>query len=253
MNDHQLLRYSRHLLLEEVDVVGQEKLLSAHALVVGAGGLGSPAAMYLASAGIGTLTLVDDDAVDLTNLQRQIAHTEARIGQAKVASMQTALQQINSDTRIHTIAQRADAALLQELARQADVVLDCTDNFATRQALNEACVRAGTPLVWGAAIRFDAQLGVYLPQDAQSPCYACTFDPAHPPGEERCATMGVLAPLTGIVGSIQAAEAIKLLCGLPSELQHSLLLVDARRMAFNSIGVQRRPGCPVCGKQHPMV
>ncbi|WP_323030839.1 HesA/MoeB/ThiF family protein [Brachymonas denitrificans] len=250
MNDAQLLRYSRHLLLEEIDVEGQERLLASHAVIIGAGGLGSPAAMYLTSAGVGRLTLVDDDEVDLTNLQRQIAHTEARVGQPKTESMRTALQQINSDTQIRTLTQRADAELLRELARDADVMLDCTDNFATRQMVNQACVQEKTDLVWGAAIRFDAQIGVYRAGDAVSPCYACTFDPRHVPEEARCATMGVFAPITGIVGSIQAAEAIKLLCGLPSELHHAMLLINARHMAFSSIGLQRQQGCPVCGSMH---
>ncbi len=250
MNDQQLLRYSRHLLLNDIDVEGQEKLLDAHALIVGAGGLGSPAAMYLASAGVGTLTLVDDDTVDMTNLQRQIAHTEARVGMPKVASMRAALQQLNSDTTIHTVQQRADSALLEQLVARADVVLDCCDNFATRQAVNQACVNLGKPLVWGAAIRMDAQLGVYLPSQPNSPCYACTFDPRHAPSEERCATMGVLAPLTGIVGAMQATEAIKVLVGLPSDMHHSMLMLDARRMAFTRIGLQRAPQCPVCGGAH---
>ena len=250
MNDAQLLRYSRHLLLEEIDVEGQERLLASHAVIIGAGGLGSPAAMYLTSAGVGRLTLVDDDEVDLTNLQRQIAHTEARVGQPKTESMRTALQQINSDTQIRTLTRRADAELLRELSRDADVMLDCTDNFATRQMVNQACVQEKTDLVWGAAIRFDAQIGVYRAGDPVSPCYACTFDPRHVPEEARCATMGVFAPITGIVGSIQAAEAIKLLCGLPSELHHAMLLINARRMAFSSIGLQRQQACPVCGSMH---
>ena len=164
--------------------------------------------------------------------------------------MRTALQQINSDTQIRTLTRRADAELLRELARDADVMLDCTDNFATRQMVNQACVQEETDLVWGAAIRFDAQIGVYRAGDPVSPCYACTFDPRHVPEEARCATMGVFAPITGIVGSIQAAEAIKLLCGLPSELHHAMLLINARRMAFSSIGLQRQQACPVCGSMH---
>ena len=247
MNDAQLLRYSRHLLLEEIDVEGQERLLASHAVIIGAGGLGSPAALYLTSAGVGRLTLVDNDTVDLTNLQRQIAHTEARVGQAKTESMRTALQQINSETQIRTLSQRADATLLRELAAGADVMLDCTDNFATRQLVNQACVAQGTHLVWGAAIRFQAQMGVRAAHDAGSPCYACTFDPAHPPEEERCATMGVFAPIVGIVGCIEAAEALKLLLGIDSELHRSMLLLDALRMSFMPIGLQRRPHCPVCG------
>lgn len=248
MNDEQLLRYSRHVLLEDIDVAGQEKLLAAHALVIGAGGLGSPAALYLASAGVGHITVVDDDNVDITNLQRQIAHTEPRVGQPKAVSIQQAIAQINSAVVLTPVIQRANATLLDSLVAEADVVLDCTDNFATRQAVNKACVTRKKDLVWGAAIRFDAQLGVYRAADKASPCYACTFDPRQPPAEERCATMGVFAPLVGMVGSMQAAEAIKLLCGIPGDLQHAMLLMDARAMRFTPIALQRHAGCPVCGQ-----
>ena len=249
MNDQQLLRYSRHLMLDAIDVEGQSKLLDAHVLIVGAGGLGCPAALYLASSGVGTLTLVDNDVVDLTNLQRQIAHTEARIGTPKVESLKAAIAQINSDTKVHAVAKRADHAQLVALMQHADVVLDCTDNFATRQAVNQACVETQTPLVWGAATRLDGQLGVYLPSHPSSPCYSCTFDPRHPPQEESCATMGILAPLTGIVGCIQATEAIKIICGIPSDLHTGLLLIDAKRMAFTPIGLARSSHCPTCAKQ----
>ena len=190
MDDRQLLRYSRHLLLDDIGVEGQQRLLDARALVVGAGGLGSPVALYLASAGVGQLTLVDDDTVDLTNLQRQIMHTEARIGQAKVASAQAAIHAINPEVRVHTVARRADETLFTELAASADVVLDCTDNFATRQALNRACVATGRPLVSGAAIGFDGQVSVFDLRQPDSPCYACVFPPSQTVEEARCATGG---------------------------------------------------------------
>ncbi|MCK9514536.1 MAG: HesA/MoeB/ThiF family protein [Ottowia sp.] len=246
MDDEQLLRYSRHLMLDELGVEAQEKLLAAHALVLGAGGLGSPVALYLASTGVGRITLVDDDSVDLTNLQRQIMHTQASIGQLKVLSAQRAIAALNRDVVVQTVARRADQALLEALVVQADVVLDCGDNFATRQALNRACVRHGKPLVSGAAIRFDGQVSVYDLRQPQAPCYACVFPPTQDVADEPCATLGVLAPLVGVIGSIQAAEAIKLLCGLDSALTARLLLVDLLRPDFSSIAIARDPDCPVC-------
>ena len=246
MDDRQLLRYSRHLLLDDIGVEGQQKLLAAHALIVGAGGLGSPVALYLASAGVGRLTLVDDDTVDLTNLQRQIMHSEARVGQSKVASAQVAIHALNSDVQVSGVARRADEALLTELASDADVVLDCTDNFATRQALNRACVASGRPLVAGAAIAFDGQLSVYDTRHADSPCYACVFPPSQTVEEVRCATMGVFAPLVGIVGTLQAAEALKLLAGVGRSLQGRLLMLELRRTEWTELTVRRDPDCPVC-------
>ena len=210
MNDEQLLRYSRHILLEEVGVEGQERLLAAHALVIGAGGLGSPVALYLGSAGMGRITLVDHDQVDATNLQRQIAHNLRRVGEPKARSAAQSIAAINPDPQLQVITERADAALLDRLVAQADVVLDCTDNFDTRHAINAACVRHRKPLVSGAAIRMDGQISVYDPRDDASPCYACVFPPQDQFEETRCATMGVFAPLVGIIGSMQAAEAIKL-------------------------------------------
>ena len=247
MDDRQLLRYSRHLLLDELGIEGQQKLLDAHALILGAGGLGSPVALYLASAGVGRLTIVDDDTVDLTNLQRQIMHTEARVGQPKVDSARQAVAALNPDVQVRTIAARADAALLDELVAAADIVLDCSDNFATRQALNRACVRHRRPLVSGAAIGFDGQVAVYDPRRVDSPCYACVFPPATAVEEARCATMGVFAPLVGIVGSLQAAEALKVLAGVGTDLSGRLLMVDSRRAEFTEVRLQRQPGCPVCG------
>ncbi len=215
--------------------------------MVGAGGLGSPVALYLGSAGLGRLTLVDADTVDLTNLQRQVAHTMDRIGQAKVASAREAIAAINPGARVDAINRRADADLLAQLVPQADVVLDCTDNFTTRHAINAACVAHGVPLVSGAAIRFDGQVSVYDPRDPQAPCYACVFPPQEQFEETRCATMGVFAPLVGIIGSLQAAEALKLLTGAGQPLTGRLLMLDGLRTAWDEIRVPRQAGCPVCG------
>jgi molybdopterin/thiamine biosynthesis adenylyltransferase len=246
MTDDDLLRYSRHILLEEIGVEGQERLARSRALVIGAGGLGSPVALYLGTAGVGRLTLVDDDSVDLTNLQRQIAHAMGRIGQPKVQSAREAILALNPHVQVDTVDSRADAALLDQLVRDADVVLDCCDNFATRQAVNAACVRHAKPLVSGAAIRFDGQLAVFDTRDPQGPCYACVFPPEQPPEETRCATLGVLAPLVGIIGSMQAAEAIKLLCGVGAAAGQ-LHLLDAKAMEWSRLRLQRRAGCAVCG------
>ncbi|MBY0465887.1 MAG: molybdopterin-synthase adenylyltransferase MoeB, partial [Burkholderiales bacterium] len=207
MDDTQLLRYSRHILLDDLGIEGQERLLAARVLMVGAGGLGSSAGLFLGSAGVGHLTVVDHDVVDATNLQRQIAHNLATVGTPKAESMRAAIAAINPDVMVHTVTQRADDALLAELVAQVDVVLDCTDNFATRHAINHACFALGKPLVSGAAIRMDGQLSVYDPRDAASPCYACVFPQTAGVEETRCATMGVFAPLVGIVGTMQAAEA----------------------------------------------
>lgn len=246
MDDSQLLRYSRHILLNELGVEGQERILRGRALVIGVGGLGSPAALYLATAGIGLLTLVDHDTVDLTNLQRQIIHTQAGIGQLKVDSARAALLAINPTLHITTLAQRADAQALDDLVADADVVLDCSDNFATRHALNAACVRHRVPLVSGAAIRFDGQLAVYDPTCSDSPCYACVFPPDSGFEETRCATMGVFAPLVGIIGSMQAAEALKLLSGAGKPAVGRLLMLDGRDMSWSDIRLPRNPHCPVC-------
>jgi molybdopterin/thiamine biosynthesis adenylyltransferase len=249
MTDDQLLRYSRHILLEEIGIEGQQRILDSHALVIGAGGLGSPVALYLGSAGVGRITVVDHDTVDVTNLQRQIAHSMARVGQPKVESIRQAVAALNPDVQVRTLAQRADGALLDELVTRADVVLDCSDNFATRQAVNAACVRGHKPLVSGAAIRFDGQLAVYDPRVTASPCYACVFDPRESFEETRCATMGVFAPLVGIIGTLQAAEALKLLAGAGAPLTGRLLMLDGRHMSFSEVQVPRNPACPVCG--HP--
>jgi molybdopterin/thiamine biosynthesis adenylyltransferase len=246
MTDDQLLRYSRHILLNEVGIEGQERLLAARALVIGAGGLGSPVALYLGTAGVGRITLVDHDAVDLTNLQRQIAHNLARVGQPKASSAREAIAAINPEIEVRAVQQRADAALLDELVPQADVVIDCCDNFVTRHAINAACVRHGKPLVSGAAIRFDGQLAVYEPADAASPCYACVFPPDSEFEETRCATLGVFAPMVGIIGAMQAAEALKLLSGAGPSLAGRLLMLDGRSMEWSDMKVPRNPACPVC-------
>jgi molybdopterin-synthase adenylyltransferase len=249
MNDDQLLRYSRHILLDEIGIEGQQRLLAGHALVIGAGGLGSPVALYLATAGVGTITLVDDDVVDLTNLQRQIVHSVARIGRPKVESAAQALHAINPDVQVHALRERADAARLAQLVAHADVTVDCSDNFATRHAVNAACVAHGRPLVSGAAIGFDGQIAVYDTRDAANPCYACLFPPDAVFEETRCSTMGVFAPLVGIIGSMQAAEALKLLAGIGSSLAGRLQMLDARSMGWTEITMARTPGCPVCAQR----
>lgn len=249
MNDEQLLRYSRHILLDEIGVEGQERIRGAHVLVIGAGGLGSPAALYLASAGLGRVTLVDDDTVDLTNLQRQIAHTTERVGMAKVASAALAMAAINPEVAVTALRQRADAALLDQLLPGADVVLDCSDNFATRHCVNAACVRHRRPLVAGAAIRFDGQLSVYDTRDEHCPCYACVFPPDAGFEEALCSTMGVFAPVVGIVGTMQAAEALKLLSGAGRSLAGQLLMLDARAMEWTAVRVARNPDCSVCARR----
>jgi len=250
MNDQQLLRYSRHILLDEIDIAGQEKLLAAHALIVGAGGLGSPAALYLASAGIGTITLVDDDTVDLTNLQRQILHTTARVGQAKVLSGQQTLTEINPTINIVALKERVSGERLNELVRNASVVLDCSDNFTTRHAVNRACVANRVPLVSGAAIKFDGQISVFDKRDENAPCYSCLFPEDQQFEEVNCGTMGVFAPLVGIIGSMQAAEALKLIAGIGESLTGRLLLLDVRTMEWGSIKFARNASCSVCGHAH---
>jgi molybdopterin/thiamine biosynthesis adenylyltransferase len=251
MTDDELLRYSRHILLNEVGIEGQECILAAHVLIIGAGGLGSPVALYLGSAGVGHITVVDHDVVDMTNLQRQVAHTVASVGNPKVQSIQAAIAQLNPGVEVTAIRQRADAALLDQLVAQADVVLDCCDNFATRHAINAACIAHQKPLVSGAAIRFDGQLSVYDARDALSPCYACVFPPEATFEETRCATMGVFAPLVGIIGTMQAAEALKLISGAGRPLTGRLLMLDGRAMEFTEVRISRHAACPVCGSPAP--
>lgn len=246
LSDAQLLRYARHVMLDGIGIEGQQKLLTSRALIVGAGGLGSPVALYLGSAGVGHLTVVDDDHVDETNLQRQIAHDLSRLGWDKALSVRHAVAQLNPDVVVEPVVRRVDQAWLEAAAARHDVVLDCSDNFATRQAINAACVRSGTPLVAGAAIGYEGQLTTLTPRDPASPCWACIFPPTLDPGEQRCATLGVLAPLVGMLGSMQAAEALKLLTGSGRPLVGRLLLVDSRAMTVDSIQVARDPQCAVC-------
>jgi adenylyltransferase/sulfurtransferase len=245
MNDHQLLRYSRQIMLPQIDIIGQKKLLAAHALIIGAGGLGSPAAMYLAAAGVGTISLYDDDTVDLSNLQRQIAHCTDDIGMDKVISTQQTLNKLNPACQVNAFKQRLAGEQLDLAVMAADVVLDCSDNFATRFAINSACVKQQKPLVSGAAIRFEGQVAVFTPRDNSSPCYNCLYQND---GEEaqNCATNGVISPITGIVGSIQALEAIKLIVGIGDTLTGRLLLIDGLTMEFNTLKLRKNPLCPTC-------
>lgn len=247
MNDQDLLRYARHILLNELGIEGQEKLLAARVLIIGAGGLGAPAALYLAGAGVGHIMLADDDVVELSNLQRQIIHTTARLDQPKAVSAQQALNQLNPSVKIEPIVRRLLGSDLEAVVAQADLVLDCCDNFATRHAVNRACVLHGKPLISGAAIRFAGQVSVYDMRYSSSPCYHCLFPEADDADEVSCATTGVLGPLVGIIGSMQAAEAIKLITGMGQLLTGRLLCLDALTMQWSSIGLQRDPECPVCG------
>jgi adenylyltransferase/sulfurtransferase len=245
MNDQQLLRYSRHILVDEIGIEGQEKLLAADVLIVGAGGLGSPAAIYLASAGVGTLRIADGDTVELSNLQRQILHTDARIGQTKTHSAAEALRLVNSECRVIRLPRLDPLAMLDAVAA-ADVVLDCSDNFATRYALNRACVELKKPLVSGAAIKLTGQLFVVDPRQAQAPCYACLYPEAGHDEELRCATTGVLAPMTGVIGCMQAVEAIKLITGFGTPATGLLQRYDALTCIWRNSRVSRDETCPVC-------
>jgi len=248
MNDEQLLRYSRHILLPEIGVEGQEKLLGSSALVIGAGGLGSPAALYLAAAGVGTITLADGDTVDLTNLQRQILHTTESVGRPKAASGREALRKINPEVKVVPLQQRVQDEGLGALVASSSVVLDCSDNFATRHAVNRACVRHRKPLVSGAAVRFDGQVSVFDLRDELSPCYHCLFPENAELEEVRCAVMGVFAPLTGIIGTVQAAEALKLLAGAGETLKGRLLILDALAMQWRTVKLVKDAACTVCSR-----
>jgi len=250
MNDNQLLRYSRHILLDHIGIEGQEKINAARVLIIGAGGLGSPAALYLASAGVGEITLVDNDTVDLTNLQRQILHTTERVGQPKVVSGKHSLQNINPEINVTALQERAEDQRLEELVQHADVVLDCCDNFVTRHAVNVACVKYAVPLVSGAAIGFDGQISVFDKRDNTAPCYACLFPPKQQFEEVLCSSMGVFAPLVGIIGTMQAAEALKLIMQIGQPLTGRLLMLDAMSMEWTRIGIHKNPACPVCGQTH---
>lgn len=247
MDDAQLLRYSRHLLLDEIGIEGQRRLLASTALVVGAGGLGSPVALYLASAGVGRIVIADGDTVDLTNLQRQIAHGDASVGRPKADSARAAMLALNPTIEVTALDERLEGDALERAVAASDVVLDCSDNWATRHAVNRACVRHRVPLVSGAGVRFDGQLAVFDPRHGDSPCYACVFPPGAAVEDVRCATLGVFAPLVGVIGSLQASEALKLLAGIGPSLAGELRLFDARSGGWTTMKAARDPRCPVCG------
>jgi molybdopterin-synthase adenylyltransferase len=249
MNDRQRLRYSRHLLLNEFGEEAQERLLATHALVVGAGGLGSAALMYLASSGVGHITVCDGDRVELTNLQRQIVHRTSSIGEPKAASAAATLRELNPDIRVEPLEERANPERLAALVRAAHIVLDCSDNFATRHALNRACVAERKPLVSGAGIRFDGQVAVFDLRHSGAPCYNCLFADAPMESEERCATLGVFAPLVGIIGTFQALEAIKIAAGVGESLAGRLMLFDALASRWHEVRLARDPHCAVCGEK----
>ena len=249
MDDRQLTRYSRHILLPQVGIEGQAKLLSASVLLIGAGGLGAPAALYLAAAGIGRLVICDGDAVDLTNLQRQIIHRESGIGINKADSARRALAEVNPGCRVEAIARRVGLDDLMQLARDADVVVDASDNFATRHAANRACVALGKPLVSGAAVRFSGQIGVFDRRQHGAPCYECLVPADSEAGDDACAVMGVFAPLTGVIGTLQAGEALRLLLDLSGPDAGHLVLFDMLSMDWNRIAVPKNPTCPVCGNR----
>jgi adenylyltransferase/sulfurtransferase len=248
MDDASLLRYSRHILLPELGLEAQERFAAAHVLVIGAGGLGAPATQFLGAAGVGKLTLCDPDAVDLTNLQRQILYATRDIGTPKVVAAQARIAAINPDVCVTTVQERVGATELASLVSGADVVLDCSDNFPTRHAVNRACVAQRKPLVSGAAIRFDGQIAVFDPRSPESPCYHCLFGEGDELEETRCAVMGVFAPVVGIVGATQAAEALKLIAGVGATLAGRLLLLDAWAMHWREVRITRDPACPVCGR-----
>jgi len=248
MNDQDLLRYSRHILLDDIGIEGQEKILAAHAVIIGAGGLGSAAAPYLAAAGIGKITLIDHDTVDLTNLQRQIMHNQNSVGLAKVQSGKTMLQNLNPHIQVNAIQEKATADLLEQLLPNASVVLDCSDNFTTRHMVNAACVKHQVPLVSGAAIKFDGQVTVINPRQTGTPCYACLFPADQEFNEVQCSTMGVFSPLVGIIGSIQAAQALQVIMQIGEPLVGKLLLWDARSSQVDQITLHQREDCPVCSK-----
>ena len=248
MDDQQLLRYSRHILLPEIGIEGQERLLGARALVIGAGGLGSPIALYLASAGVGRITICDNDKVDLTNLQRQVVHRSESVGLEKARSAEATMRSINPGIEVVPLVERVEGERLSQLVSVADVVLDGSDNFATRHEVNRACVEHRKPLVSGAAVRFDGQISVFDMRRDDAPCYACLFPEGGESEDMPCSIMGVFAPLTGIVGTIQAAEALKLLANTGELLSGRVLLLDALTMQIRTIKLKKDPACAVCGK-----
>jgi len=247
MNDNQLLRYSRHILLPKIGYEGQEKLTKSHALIVGAGGLGAPVALYLAASGVGKLTICDFDRVDLTNLQRQIIHNTQSVGMNKAVSAQLVIDAINPEVVVQTIQQKSTETEFTALAKTADVVIDCSDNFVTRYTLNRVCLALKKPLVSGAAVRFEGQITVFDFRHESSPCYHCLFPDAGEDQEMRCADNGVFSALVGMIGTTQAAEALKLLMNIGESLRGRLLLLDALSMEWRAIKLARDPKCAVCG------
>lgn len=248
MNSNQSERYSRHILLKEMGEAGQEKILAAHALVIGAGGLGSPVCYYLAANGIGKITLVDDDTVDLTNLHRQILHMTDSIGIPKVLSGKQTLSRLNPDVEVVAINERPNESRLLELAETASIVLDCTDNFATRHTINRVCVKRRLPLVSGSALRFDGQVSVYDMRNPDAPCYSCLYPADQPFQDRKAAQFGVFSPVVGLIGVTQAAEALKLIAGIGESLAGRLLLLDGLKMTWTQMRLDRNDECPVCGK-----
>ena len=253
MDDNQLIRYSRHILLPQIGIEGQEKLLSSHALIIGAGGLGSPIALYLAASGLGKITICDGEKVDLTNLQRQVVHYTPAVGTLKTQSARNTMELLNPEVKIVEVPKRVSSQDIMNLVKNADVVLDASDNFATRHAVNRACVVHRKPLVSGAGVRFDGQVAVFDLREATSPCYHCLFPEGDELEETRCAVMGVFAPLTGIIGTIQAAEALKILTGAGETLNGRLLVLDALCMEWRSIRLSKDPKCTVCGERSQAV
>lgn len=253
MNDNQLLRYSRHILLPQIGIQGQEALIGSHVLILGAGGLGSPVAMYLAASGVGKLTICDSDEVDLTNLQRQIVHSTDRIGTAKTDSAKKTLAGINPEVNVITLNERMDEEKLLKAVTNADVVVDASDNFSTRLAINQACVIRKKPLVSGAAVRFDGQVAVFDLRQEQSPCYQCLFPETGENEDIRCSIMGVFAPMVGIIGCVQAAESLKILLNIGETLNGRLLLLDGLAMAWRSVKLNKDPACTACGTDEPIM
>jgi molybdopterin-synthase adenylyltransferase len=250
MNDNQLLRYSRHILLPQIEYEGQQALIQSHALIVGAGGLGSPVALYLAASGVGKLTICDFDDVDLTNLQRQIIHTTQSVGVNKAVSAQQTIYEINPEVEVNTVQQKLSEAEFSALIAQADVVIDCSDNFATRYTLNRLCFMHKKPLVSGAAVRFEGQITVFDFRNESSPCYHCLYPDVGADQAMRCSENGVFAPLVGMIGTMQAAEALKCLMGIGENLQGRLLLLDALTAEWRTIKLARDPACSVCGQSN---
>ena len=247
-DDQALLRYSRQIMLPEVDVSGQEKLASARVLLIGLGGLGSPVSLYLAAAGVGHLVLVDYDKVELTNLQRQIAHGMDDIDRLKVESARNSIMQLNPLVEVTTLARALDEIELMQAVQAADVVVDASDNITTRMAINKACVQSAKPLVSGAAIRFEGQVMVVRPDQPDTPCYRCLYRNEDDIAE-TCAQSGVIAPLLGIIGSVQATEVMKLIMNIGATLSGRLLLLDALHMEWHCVQIKKNPNCPVCAGQ----